>query len=234
MNNTAQKKFEESQSPNFIDLRLLPGQVLQLEFDSVWLKRERSLLIGYSSGRSIIVTTPIVNGVSISVSLESGVNVRLFSSQLNGACAFRSSVIYTTTRPYPHLHLSMPDHMELGEIRKSMRAPVALTAAVHYGTKQSASSTIYDLSTDGARIGSTQLHVSEGDKLVVNLQCEVAGLERLLSLPGVVRTISDGKNEKFYGVQFLDVDDNDRITLHAFVLTSMLKPPVATGDPSKT
>ncbi len=222
----------ENQGLEFSDLRLLPGQVLQLEFDSKWLRRERSVLVGYSYGRSIIVTSPATKGVSVSVPLGINVNVRLFSSSLNGACAFRCTTIYATTRPFPHLHLSMPDQMEMGEIRKSIRASVELIAAVSSeSNNDSTASIIHDLSTDGARIGSTQLRVQVGEKIVVSWKCTVAGIDRLLSIPGTVRTVSEGENETFFGIEFDDVDEVDRVMLHAFVLSSLHKPPVSLNAP---
>ncbi|WP_225675921.1 hypothetical protein [Thalassolituus marinus] len=52
----------EPRQTRFEDLKLLPGQPLQLDFEGYSSDRDRSLLVGYRAGQGIIVTTPIVNG----------------------------------------------------------------------------------------------------------------------------------------------------------------------------
>ena len=221
----------ENQPLKFVDLGLRPGQVLELEFDGITRRRERSVLVGYTPSHSIIVTPPVANGSTVPVTLESCINVRLFSSQLNVACAFSSTINYLTNRPFPLLFLSMPEQMELGEIRDSIRASIGMIANVTYGADRSAPSTILDLSTGGARIASTQLQVSVGDEIVVNWQCKFAEIERSLSIRGTVRSANETEKEILCGIQFHDINEIDLLTLYAFVLTSLYRIPTATKKP---
>ena len=46
----------EEKSPRFEDLRLLPGQPLQLDFDGYSTERDKSILLGFRSGHSLMVT----------------------------------------------------------------------------------------------------------------------------------------------------------------------------------
>ena len=66
----------ENSTRSFEDLRLMPGQILQLEFENSTQFRDRSVLIGYNPGKSILVSTPRVNGVTVPVTLDGEVNVR--------------------------------------------------------------------------------------------------------------------------------------------------------------
>ena len=209
----------------FEQLQLLPGQLLQLEFESLISTRERCNLVGYFPGRSIIVSTPRVNGIPIPVSIDDPVNVRLFSSRLNGACAFRSSVIHLSSRPFSHMHLAMPESVELGEVRKSVRAAVEQIVSIRSNTGDRHSGLIRDLSVDGARLHSETLELETGQDCTVYFKCNVVGVDHLVTAPAVVCSAQHDDANHVYGVRFHDVVDADRIALHAFVLSHLQKLP---------
>ena len=70
----------EKKEVRFEDLRLLPGQALQLEIEGYTNDRDRSVLVGYRAGNGLIVTTPVINGAPMSLRLGTPLNVRLFVS----------------------------------------------------------------------------------------------------------------------------------------------------------
>ena len=144
----------EKKEVRFEDLRLLPGQALQLEIEGYTNDRDRSVLVGYRAGQGLIVTTPLVNGTPMSLKLGTPLNVRLFATQMNCACAFHTEVVHIARAPYPHMHLAQPTSLVLGEVRASVRARVNLIASLHYGQdlQQKTSARIRDLSLGGARV----------------------------------------------------------------------------------
>ena len=73
----------EEKSPRFEDLRLLPGQPLQLDFDGYSTERDKSILLGFRSGHSLMVTTPLVNGMPAPLKPGDGLAVRLFATHMN-------------------------------------------------------------------------------------------------------------------------------------------------------
>ncbi len=117
---------------SFTDLKLLPGQTLQLEFEGYTSDRDRSTLIGYKSNASLIVTTPLTNGMAVNIKNREKVNVRFFANRLGCACAFTTEVIFASKSPYPHIHLKIPDEVITGEVRGSVRADVGLLAQVEF------------------------------------------------------------------------------------------------------
>ncbi|WP_430459663.1 flagellar brake protein [Thalassolituus sp. LLYu03] len=214
----------DEKQTRFEDLRLLPGQPLQLDFEGYTSDRDRSVLIGYRAGQGIIVTTPVVNGSPMVLKLGTPLAVRLFATQMNCACAFRTDVIHVSRAPYPHLHLTMPTKLVLGEVRSSVRAKVALISTVYFGDGQSkkASAMIRDLSLGGARITSKVLPVSAGEDIRMTAQVSVSGIERIVTLEGIVRSVQVSDPEgTSVGVQFKEMSDSDRITLHAYVLSNI-------------
>lgn len=216
----------ENRDITFESLKLIPGQPLQLEFEGYDENRDRSSLVGYQRGRSVLVATPTKQGVAMSIKPKTAVKVRLFVNQINGACAFQTTVQHVSVLPFPHLHLSWPETLVVGEVRKSIRAKVHLICSAMLtieGRRKTLSAVVDDLSTNGARIHSQKLDVSEGDEMDLVFKITVSGVERILHLKSVIRTrqYHEGKDIWFYGLQFMDVDEADTITLHAFVLTQL-------------
>jgi len=211
----------DQKNTRFEELRLLPGQALQLEIEGYTNDRDRSVLVGYRSGYGLIVTTPMSNGTPMSLKLGTPLNVRLFATQMNCACAFHSEIVHISRAPYPHLHLAQPTRLELGEVRSSVRANVKLIASVHFGQDllQQTSAIISDLSLGGARLSGRNLPVMAEEKISVSAQLMISGVERVVTLNGIVRSVhTEGQNTRV-GVQFLDISDTDKISLQAYVLS---------------
>ncbi|EAR08356.1 flagellar brake protein [Reinekea blandensis] len=216
----------ENKNTTFESLKLLPGQPLQLEFEGYDENRDRSTLVGYQRGRSVLVSTPTKQGVAMSIKAKTAVKVRLFVNQINGACAFQSTVQHVSVLPFPHLHLAWPEALVVGEVRKSIRAKVHLICSAMVtieDRRKTLSAVLDDLSTNGARIHGQDLQVEEGDEMDLVFKIEVSSVERILHLKSVVRTrqFNQAKETWYYGLQFLDVDEADIITLHAYVLTQL-------------
>jgi c-di-GMP-binding flagellar brake protein YcgR len=212
----------------FDSLKLLPGQPLQLEFEGYDSNRDRSTLVGYQKGRGVMIATPTKQGVAMSVKPKTKLKVRLFVNQINGACAFESEVLHVSVIPFPHLHITWPAKLFIGEVRKSIRATVHVIASVMVkteDTKKTMSSVIDDLSTNGARIHGPDLGVKESNEIDLVFKVEVSGVERILHVKSIVRSVqfNEAKNAHFYGLQFVDVAEADTITLHAYVLTQLHK-----------
>jgi c-di-GMP-binding flagellar brake protein YcgR len=207
----------------FEDLKLLPGQPMQLDFEGYSNERDRSVLLGYRPHHSIIVTTPIINGSPMTLKLGMKLAVRLFAQQVNSACAFRSEILHVSRAPYAHIHLAMPDEVITGEVRKSVRARVKLIVSIHHGPalERQCSAMVTDLSIGGARICAKQLPVASGDQIRISAQLEVSGVERIISINGIVRSYQEEEGQCAIGVQFNEINDADRVMLHAYVLSSI-------------
>ena len=207
----------------FEDLKLLPGQALQLEFEGYSTERDRASLVGYMPGRSIIVSTPVKNGSPLSLKTGMALAVRFFATQINSACAFKTEVIHVSRAPFAHLHLAMPAELVLGEVRSSVRAKVNLICSLDSGNEDQhkSSAKIRDLSLGGARLECKTLPVQNGQTLTITAQLSVSGIDRIITLSGIVRSINVEEKNVSCGVQFTDMSDSDRITLHAYVLTNL-------------
>lgn len=222
----ARDKSMSARQPTFESLQLIPGQPLQLELDGHKRDRDRSVLVGYRPGSAILVTTPMLKGRPVPIRLETGVNVRLFANRLNGVCAFRSKVIYMATLPFAHLHLSMPDELFIGEIRKSVRARVKLTTAlIHQDERVTAELT--DLSVDGGRARTSFRSFDTGHEIQVIVRLNLGRVEKVIRLNALIRSIILNKEDGqcTLGLQWVNVPANDSIALQAFVLERLNEHP---------
>ncbi|EAT12374.1 flagellar brake protein [Bermanella marisrubri] len=214
----------EEQQADFWDLKLLPGQILYLEFEGYTKTREKSVLVGYRRNGSLIVTTPYENGTPIKVRNDEPINVRLFVGKRNSACAFQTHVLFATNVPFQHIHLKMPDYVITGEIRKSVRAEVEIISRLSFegnGEVKNTTAKILDLSFNGARIAGKRFEFEAGTAIDLEFELQVAGIEVTVNVPGVVRSIQEIDNGMSAGVQFEDVDDLHKIAIQAYVLSQI-------------
>ncbi|MFT6153782.1 MAG: hypothetical protein ACJA0E_000228 [Bermanella sp.] len=214
----------EENKVDFVDLKLVPGQVFQLEFEGYTSHREKSLLIGYRRNGSLIVTTPVINGVLASVKATEKVTIRFFSAKMSSACAFQTEVMSVNKTPYPHIHLKLPETVLIGEVRKGVRAEVAVVTKVEYFLgfePKSTSAKIVDLSMNGARMLGRVFDFEVQSDILLGFEIEVSGIKLDLKIKARVRSISPIEQGFAVGLQFEDVLPNEKIALQAFVLTKV-------------
>ena len=213
--------MEENQV-DFIDLKLVPGQVFQLEFEGYTSDREKAVLIGYRRNGSLIVSTPVVQGVLANVKSGEMVTIRFFSGKTSSACAFKTEVIYASKTPYPHMHLKLPEFVLTGEIRRSVRAEVEVVTQVDYFIDmepKTTSAKIVDLSMNGARMLGRTFDFEVETDVLLNFKIEVSEIELELKIKARVRSITPIEQGFAVGLQFEEVSANDKIALQAFVLS---------------
>jgi len=209
---------------DFMDLKLVPGQVFQLEFEGYTSDRDRSILIGYRRNESLIVTTPLINGVLANVKNGENVNVRFFANRMSCACAFKTEVIYASKSPYPHIHFKIPETVITGEVRDSVRANVEVVTDVEYtidGSIKTTTAKITDLSIHGARVIGKTFEFKSGDTISLIFTIGIADLEYQIKVKSKVRSIHDIDQGLSIGLQFEEVPDNEKIALQAFVLSKI-------------
>lgn len=209
------------------ELSLDIGDVLQLQFlPDESQERYYVKVIGYLHERSLIVTTPHVNGKFMLIREGQALAVRLLSG--NSIMAFTVNVLRSCGRPYPYLHLSYPKEMQAIMVRNAQRVNFKCQAQVSpCKVEISALPPTYqieveDISTGGALFVSTQPLGLPKDLLSVSLSLTVARALETLRLVSIIRNVrkrdnKDGKQEYLYGVEFQFADRQELVMLHAFV-----------------
>ncbi|WP_108125945.1 flagellar brake protein [Saccharospirillum mangrovi] len=216
-------------SIDFSKIRLTTGLSMKLEVEGGDSKRHNVNLIGYIPGRTVLITTPLLGEHRpLLLRKEQGVIVRFFSNK--SACAFRTQVAHICTTPAYYLHLTWPDRVEAGEIRKAERVLANLQVTIvnqSSTTGERGTGAIVDLSTTGARLETLQALGKPGDILLMTSKVSVGHVTRVISIEAVIRAVLDRKelsnSAAAYGIEFKYVSDIDFLALQAFVNAQMAR-----------
>jgi c-di-GMP-binding flagellar brake protein YcgR len=210
------------------DARLLIGDLVNLQTQSgEAIVRYSVRLVGMSKGRSVLVTTPMVDGHYLLMREGQTFILRAFSGK--NAYAFSTQIIKSVNTPYPYLHLAYPRDIRSLVVRKGARAAVKLICAITTCDEEArqTAGTIVNLSVGGALMLAKQPPGQKGQQLAIKFKVLVSGIEALLELKTVIRAITidrSGETDMPYqiGIQFAELSAEESIPLMAFVYQELL------------
>lgn len=213
----------EEKPQRFEELNLLPGHNLQLAIDSYGSDRGKSLLIGHLAKNSIVVTAPVIAGIPSILNIGTQLTVRMFVPRIGSVCAFRTEVMHAARQPYSHMHLSMPKDIVIGEVRRSVRAQVALPGEAFVGDEFANKHQVVltDLSVGGTCLEVTEPLAPTDEPIRITTRIVVENVERKLAIEGIIRAADYHDERKTVSVQFTKLSDNDRIALYAYVMKNL-------------
>lgn len=212
------------------ELALDIGDNLQLQVAADEGTRYYVKVIGYLSRKSLVVSTPMVDGHVLPISEGQTLIVRLMSG--NEIVGFSVTVLCSAARPYPHLHLSFPKNVQAVTVRKALRVDLNMPATAHPcltdsferdAAQESQPVTIQDMSTSGALLIAKQPLVETGQAVLVSLDFDVAESVEKVTLQAIVRNIRTERGEKVgqryfhHGVELRLIDRAQSVLVHAFV-----------------
>lgn len=210
-------------------LKLMPGDVLHLQ-SMVEGQNDRYTVrvIGLMRGKSVLVTAPALEGKLIFVRDGQPFLIRAFSGQ--SVYAFKARVLKAQHTPFSYLHLSYPDSVQVMRIRKAMRAPAQLIAAIseREGGKSLGAGRIVDISVGGARLFVGRGMNIPAQILHVAFKILLDEHEEYVSTPAVVRSIAEEEDEggarvRAVGLQFEGLLPQHRLAIMNLVYQHMLK-----------
>jgi c-di-GMP-binding flagellar brake protein YcgR len=187
-------------------------------------------VIGYLKPVSVLVTAPTVDGKLIFVRDGQPFFVRAFVGK--DALAFKTEVLKNGLAPFPYLHLKYPDAVKLVRIRRSLRVPVVLIAAVSAAAgERPHAMKITDLSVSGARIETAATTLAAGDTCQIVFRAKLPGMEDDVSTHALVRSTrqeqtEDGKPVTALGVEFTDMTQPHRLFLMTLVYQHIHPEPI--------
>lgn len=185
-------------------------------------------LLGFAKGRSVLVTTPTVDGKYLLMREGQTFVLRAFSGK--NAYAFPTQILKSINTPYPYLHLSYPKDIRSLVVRRGARASVKVICAVTEcdGKPTQAAGTILNMSIGGALMAGKHALGEKGQRLTIKLKTEINEIESYLVLGALIRAINIDETEEAekpfkHGLEFVDVVGPDMILLSAFVYHKLLE-----------
>jgi len=200
------------------ETRIQPGEAMQIQ-SSLDSTRFAVRLIGYHKGKSVVVTNPVAEGAPVYLKDGQAFIARIFSGKF--VFAFPCTVLASSIRPYPHLHLSYPVDVVGVNIRRGERARLRAIAAFETDAGAHGSGVIVDLSIGGAQLQSKSPELTLGCHLVVKFKVAIGSVDYVLELPGCVRSVRPNDEEPNlgdgHGIEFTGVSPEDNLVLSSFI-----------------
>ncbi len=176
-------------------LKILVGDTLQLQKagDDTG-ERYASTVIGFVPGKSLLVTTPMVNNKPVLVREGQQFAVRMIQgSFIQG---FVAKVIHNTLAPYPYIHLSFPQEVEYIKIRNADRIsadiPVVTRNVKLPDEKDNwKSASIKDISSTGARLESMSKIGEKDGVLLMRFKLQVCSQEEEMELQTTIKHVDE-------------------------------------------
>ena len=201
------------------------GDLVQLQFvPQNGRERLTAKVIGYSPNKSIIITAPRVNGKLPLLKAHQPFVVRML--QGNNVYGFESSVLKYYSTPYPHLHLAHPSELECITVRDSRRidTEIVVSTSTEKAPNKHITTSMLNTSATGALLQCKEELGLLDDILSISIELEIATIKKYLRLKAIIRNISSceenteqGDNLNKYGVQFLDMTDEQVLVINAYV-----------------
>ncbi len=209
------------------DVRLSIGDTLQLQSRAAGDdSRHYVKLIGFFKGRGVIVSAPTNKGQLVMMREGQAFVVRLFAGK--SVYAFATSVQRVTSMPFPHVFLEYPREVRGLVVRRGARAKVSIICSVANPAATTQAATVVDLSVGGAMILSKAPLGDRNATILVSFKVEINGVEQLLKIPGVIRSVrteaEDARGNRFHhGVEFTRMDSPVQVSLSGFVYQTLFE-----------
>jgi len=198
------------------------GDPIQLQFiPEDGRERLTAKIIGHSPNKSIIISAPNVNGKLPLLKENQPFVVRML--QGNNVYGFESSVLKYYSIPYPHVHLRCPKDLECITVRGSQRVNTEIIVSVTTteSPNKSLSISMLNTSATGTLLQSSHLLGRLDDEVNISIELEIAQIKKYLRIKAIIRNISlpESDEDKLnkYGVQFLDLNDDQKLIINAYV-----------------
>ncbi len=192
-------------------LAIKPGLMVdvQITLDEVPL-RFKTEFIGHDSKEIIIIKLPakVVNEHESALKKGSlGVICRFVLDEVNGeVVAFESQSCFLLSKPFSHIYVAFPDHIQLHSLRSARRAATRIAVQVRSLTHhKSWSALMVDLSWTGCRLAlPLQLSrpMSIGDEMAITFD-HIEGR----ALNAQICNIKKTPDEQLFGLKFTDEHD---------------------------
>lgn len=212
----------------FDDLKLLPGT--RVKMATVGTDNGPPAVTGKYVGcqrpHAIVVAVPS----SAVGALRLGAKVAGSLVTATGIVNFVSQVEAVSNLPFPHVFLTYPKVINMRNVRAAVRVNVDIEAQVAnldaLDMVEMQPAQVIDMSVLGLKLGSSTMLGTIGDEVVVHLRLAFDDIVRDVTLAGKIRTQTQTQIDKgaaqatfpvVFGIEFLPLDEDKRVLLHAFV-----------------
>lgn len=214
------------------DLRLQIGEAVRVEIKAP-RGRYTAKLLGYAANGGLIISSPGRNSQSVSPLVNEGnlASIRLMAG--NRICSFTSKILKIADQPFGYWIIENPARTDIRRVRKYSRVPVRVMVSVDdyddMGERQDLPMTglCIDISRGGACLQLPRALGEVGDKFFLTTRMQIDDMDQVLLTPIRLRNLHTSGSEVNHGVEFIELDEDSRLIVTAFVYQQFL---VETGN----
>lgn len=196
------------------------GELVQLRL----LSRAHSVyytarLIGYVKNLSLLVMTPVQDGVPLILADGEPLEVRMVTG--NNIYAFRTAIQRQCISPMHYMHLDYPAVVRMQELRKSpwVRLNLSATVTDAHGAREMVR--LVNLSPDGALLQAPLALGTPGDELRLTFHADMDHMGTMLELQADIVNAPDKRKSATdtleYGIAFRNVPTAEALWLKGLV-----------------
>lgn len=207
---------------NFEDLNLSIGQHVEVLIQSAEDKTfSRVMVLGAIPNESVIITA---DESGIVPPIEEGHDLVFRMSQPDGIAVFLGRVLYITEDPLYMAFIDIPTEVTFKRIRKAPRVftsiPI-LVSNLDNPEYTGIAGRLKDISTVGACLDLYEPLGQVGDRVNIKGKFSVGTIKRVTSVRALIRSEKPLGNGLQYGVEFVEENENELITLFGFIFDAM-------------
>jgi hypothetical protein len=205
----------------FEDMDLRVGIALQMEQESASGREQFNVrYVGALPGVSFLASVPRRGDSPIWLRQGAQVTFRVLAG--THAYAFATTVLRARSRPASYAHFALPETVRSRAVRKHARALVRLPAEIERADGTRSMAILHDLSLRGATLELVGILAAQGDPISIEIPLILPEVARKLAIRAIVRNCSDfedsvEKGRFRYGVEFVELEEQDAILLHYFI-----------------
>jgi c-di-GMP-binding flagellar brake protein YcgR len=212
----------------FDDMHLRVGDRFQLESPAHPAERHYGTLVGFSSGQSVLVKTPFVEGLPVPYTDGQPLTARAFTGK--GIFAFDATVQRVCVAPFHYMHLDFPTVVRGVQIRATERVKITLPTRIQLpgGTEEPAMLT--DIGIGGAMLEcGHRLHAGNRLTVLLRFALEEMNLTAGFTAEALVhREVEASPADRAtpahcYGLEFKNLTLGQRVMLQNFVYHHLLE-----------
>ncbi|WP_027469976.1 flagellar brake protein [Deefgea rivuli] len=205
-------------------MKLIPGTTLHIQSSIDPLSQNESVkLIGWLDKNGVLLSA--VNSQGTILPFREGQSVKAKTIAGKDVISFEAIVEKVCFTPFPYLHLSWPDTLQIRQLRNSLRVNTQLIASVSGDGIHSIPARITNLSASGAMLEGSDLKLETDQEITMALRLHAAGIDHTMSIKAIVR---NQKSEPpatsvQYGLEFIPLATTERLVLEHYIFSSILE-----------
>ncbi|QLI82034.1 flagellar brake protein [Chitinibacter fontanus] len=209
---------------HFAQIKLPPNSTLHVQSLGDPLKPKSSIkLIGWLEKTGVLIST--LNQQGAILPFREGETLQLKTIAGKDVITFQGTVEKVCFTPFPYLHLSWPERLDIHQLRNSFRVNVNLIVSISGDGLKQTPAKITNLSASGAMLEGGNLKLESQQQIQIALRLPAAGEEHTMTIAATVRNchIDPPAVTMQYGIEFEPLGVAERLVLEHFIFHSLLE-----------